>query len=88
MALNGKGAAVKLLLTVKIAADILQQQPAVVILLQMDAGNKFCIKDPVHQIVFILKMIVKAFAVHAAAFTYVIYIDFAEGLLRHQQFQG
>ena len=63
-------------------AHLFYQFPAWLIEGPLDIGKNSSIKDPVNQIILILKMVVKALPVHIAAFYYVPDADLFHGGVR------
>ena len=58
--------AVKGLLLVKIGAHIRQKTPTVVVGLRVDGLEKLGVKNPVDQIIFVPKVVIKALPAHVA----------------------
>lgn len=89
-----QGLPVKSVILVKILANFLDKGPALLIvgvahiqLLVFQQGNKLGIKNPIHKVIFVLKVIVETFAVHITPLTDLRHIDLVKGLLRHQLLQ-
>ena len=81
--------AIKTAIFIKTFAERFQKRPCKIILFFMRFQNlcKIHIKNTVHQIKFIFKMIVKAFTIHAAFFADFRDIDLGKRFLLHEFFQ-
>lgn len=80
--------AVKFLLLVEISTHICQKLPSSSIVFGTDGLEEFRIEDPVDQIVFVPKMIIKALSAHPAGVADIPHADFGEGLLCHEFLHG
>lgn len=89
-----QGFPVKSVILIKILANFLDKGPALLVvgvayiqLLVFQQGDKLGIENPIHKVIFILKVIVETFAVHITPLTDLCHIDLVKGLLHHQFLQ-
>ena len=86
--IHAEGLAVKGAVFVKVGAQILQEFPLGAVVLLLEDSHALGVVNPVNQVVFIFKVVVKALAVHVAGLAYIADADFGKGRLLHQLFQG
>ena len=64
--------------------DVRKQVPYVLVVHHVHSADKAHIKDPVHQIILVAEMIIKAFPVNSTVIADIRYADFLKWPLAHQ----
>ena len=88
MPIHAEGLAVEGAVFVKVGAQILQEFPLGAVVLLLEDSHALGVVNPVDQVVFIFKVVVKALAVHVAGLAYIADADFGKRRVLHQLFQG